>query len=181
MIPWLCNQTSGGNQLNDIIYILLGWACIVVGIIGCFLPVLPGPTLAYLALFCAYATGNHCVPSSCTLIVSGIVVAVVSILDYVVPTLGAKKFNCSRGGLIGCAIGTIIGLFFLPLGAILGPFVGALAGESLSGKKLPAALLGATGALLGYLFGIILKLLCCGYIAVEFWRATWKQLLNAVK
>jgi uncharacterized protein YqgC (DUF456 family) len=165
--------------MSDIIYILLGWLCIIIGILGCFLPVIPGPPLAYLALFCAYATGDHCNPSPSTLIISGVVVAVASILDYIVPTLGARKFNCSRGGVVGCAVGTVIGLFFLPLGAILGPFIGALAGESLSGKNLSSALLGATGALLGYLFGIILKLLCCGYIAVEFWRATWSRPLAA--
>lgn len=166
--------------MTDIIYILLGWVCIVIGILGCFLPVLPGPPLAYLALFCAYATGDHCAPSTGTLIVSGIAVVTVLILDYIVPALGAKKFKCSRGGVVGCAVGTVIGLFFLPFGAILGPFVGALVGESLSGKSFPSALLGATGALLGYLFGIILKLLCCGYIAVEFCRATWSRLINAV-
>ena len=95
----------------------------------------------------------------------------VTVLDYVVPAIGAKRFNCSRLGTIGCVIGTVVGLFFLPFGVIVGPFFGALIGESVSGKNLGQASVGAIGALVGFLFGVIIKLACCGYIAYCFYNA----------
>jgi hypothetical protein len=157
----------------DFVYVSLGWIFLAVGLIGCFLPVLPGPPIAYLALFAALARGDHSSPSVTCLVVAGVVTAVVMVLDFVVPALGAKKFNCSRAGTIGCFIGTIVGLFFLPFGVLAGPFLGALAGELLFGRKLCPALKGATGALLGYVSGILLKVACCGYLAYLFWIAVY--------
>ena len=37
----------------DLVYICLGWIFLAVGLIGCFLPVLPGLPIAYLALLAA--------------------------------------------------------------------------------------------------------------------------------
>jgi len=156
----------------DTIYIWSGWVLLIIGILGCFIPVLPGPPIAYVALILAHLTGNHSEPTVSTLVVAGLITTVVTALDYIVPTIGAKKFNCSRAGTWGCFIGTIVGLFFLPFGVVLGPFFGALIGETSAGKSLGPALLGAIGAFLGYLVGILLKLVCCGYLVLIFWRAT---------
>ena len=157
--------------MMDITYEWIGWVLIAIGTIGCFLPVLPGPPIAYAALFLALARGDHSSPGVSTFVVAGAVMAVVLVLDWIVPTLGAKKFNCSRLGMLGCFIGTIVGLFFLPLGVVLGPFIGALAGELVSGKPFGLSLKGAFGALLGYVGGVLLKVACCGFIAYQFWTA----------
>ena len=98
----------------DIVYEWIGWILIAIGAVGCFLPVLPGPPIAYAALFLALARGDHSSPGVAALVVAGAVTAAVLVLDWIVPTLGAKKFNCSRVGMLGCFIGTIVGLFFLP-------------------------------------------------------------------
>ena len=157
--------------MMDIAYEWIGWILIAIGAVGCFLPVLPGPPIAYAALFLALARGDHTSPGVAALVVAGAVTAAVLVLDWIVPTLGAKKFNCSRVGMLGCFIGTIVGLFFLPLGVVLGPFLGALAGELLSGKPFGRSLKGAFGAFLGYLCGVALKVACCGFIAYQFWTA----------
>ena len=157
--------------MMDITYEWIGWILIAIGTIGCFLPVLPGPPIAYAALFLALARGDHSSPGVSTFVVAGVVVVVALVLDWIVPTLGAKKFNCSRLGMLGCFIGTIVGLFFLPLGVVLGPFIGALAGELVSGKPFGLSLKGAFGALLGYVGGVLLKVACCGFIAYQFWTA----------
>ena len=149
----------------------MGWALIALGTIGCFLPVLPGPPIAYAALFLALARGDHTSPGVSAFVVSGLVTAAVLVLDWIVPALGAKKFNCSRVGIFGCFVGTIVGLFFLPLGVVLGPFVGALVGEMASGKPFGLSLKGAFGALLGYACGVALKVVGCGFIAYQFWAA----------
>ena len=159
----------------DITYEWIGWILIAVGTIGCFLPVLPGPPIAYAALFLTLARGDHSSPEVSTFVVAGLVMAAVLVLDWIVPALGAKKFNCSRVGMFGCFAGTIVGLFFLPFGVVLGPFIGALAGEMLSGKPFGLSLKGAFGALLGYAFGVVLKVACCGFIAYWFWTAVHGQ------
>ena len=53
----------------------------------------------------------------------------VSILDYIVPVWGTKKFGGSKYGTRGATVGLIIGLFLGPLGIIIGPFIGAVVGE----------------------------------------------------
>ena len=155
----------------DIAYEWIGWVLIAIGTIGCFLPVLPGPPIAYAALFLALARGDHSSPGVSAFVVAGLVTAVALVLDWIVPALGARKFNCSRVGILGCFIGTIIGLFFLPLGVVAGPFIGAFAGEMASGKPFGLSLKGAFGALFGYVLGVLLKVVCCGFLAYQFWMA----------
>lgn len=157
--------------MMDVVYECIGWALIAVGTVGCILPVIPGPPIAYAALFLALARGDHTSPDVVALVVAGVVTVAVLVLDWIVPALGAKKFNCSRLGTVGCFVGTIVGLFFLPLGVVAGPFLGALVGELASGKPFGRSLRGAFGALLGYACGVALKLACCGFIACQFWRA----------
>ena len=65
-------------------------------------------------------------------------------------------------------IGTVVGLFFSPWGIVLGPFLGAVAGELLGDKDLKYALKSGLGSLLGFLFGTIVKLMLCGYFIWQF-------------
>ena len=149
----------------------IGWLLLALGVAGCFLPVLPGPPIAYAALFVAFLRGEHTSPTIACLVVAGIATALATILDYVVPAMGAKRFDCSRAGTWGCVIGTIAGMFFLPIGVIAGPFLGAMAGELFAGKAIGESLRGAFGALLGFILGVVIKVACCGYIAYCYYHA----------
>ena len=93
------------------IWLVLSFLLAVIGLIGCFLPVIPGPFIAYCGVLCMLLTPHA--PSVATLVLFGAVVIGVTILDYVVPAVGAKKFNCSRFGTWGCVLGTVVGVFFL--------------------------------------------------------------------
>ena len=145
----------------DMIWICLGWTLLVIGFVGCFVPVLPGPTIAYCALLSVLAIGDHAAPSVTVLVGAGLLTAMVTVLDYVVPAWGAAKFNCSRWGTFGCFVGTIVGLFFVPIGILVGPFLGAFLGELIAMKPIGAALKGGLGAFLGFLSGVFLKILAC--------------------
>ncbi len=138
--------------------IILAGILIVLGIIGCFLPVLPGPPLGYVGLLLLHFT-SHAHFSTTTLVVLGIVVVLVSALDYFVPVWGTKKFGGSKLGVVGSVAGLLIGVFFFPpLGIIVGPFLGAIAGELANGDDLPKAVKSGFGSFLGYLFGTSIKL-----------------------
>ena len=144
----------------DMTMLAISALALVVGIVGCFVPVIPGPLVAYCGLLCMIPTEKS--PSVTVLAAFGILTVVVTVLDYVVPALGAKKFDCSKWGVWGCAAGTVVGLFFFPLGLLLGPFLGALAGELLIARKtLAMSIKGGIGALLGFLAGLFLKVAAC--------------------
>ena len=160
-------------DIVSIVCIGLGVLLIAIGFIGCVVPVLPGPSLAYCSLLLVRFGCAADVPSTWCLVLTGALTVAVTVLDYVVPALGARAFRCSRQGIAGCMLGTVVGLFFLPLGVMVGPFLGALVGELIGGKRLGSGLLGATGAFLGFVFGALLKLVCCGTIAYCFCQTVW--------
>ena len=144
--------------------LILAVCLAAVGIVGCLIPVVPGPLLSYCGVLCLLATGAP--PSMTTLVAFGAATIVVSILDYVIPMAGAKRFKCSKLGTWGAAIGTMVGLFFFPVGLILGPFLGAFIVELIVKKSVAAAALGGIGALLGFLASVFIKmLLCVGMLA----------------
>ena len=133
---------------------------LLIGFVGCVVPVLPGPIIGYCGLLALIPT-EKC-PSTLLLVTMGLVVAAVTVADYIVPAMGARKFDCSRWGTVGCFVGTVIGLFFVPIGILVGPFLGAFLGELIAMKPVGAALKGGLGAFLGFLSGMFLKILACG-------------------
>lgn len=154
----------------EILCILLGIVCLVLGLAGCILPMLPGPPVAYVALVLLHLT-PEAEFSATQLTLWLLMVVVVQLLDYFVPMLGSKYTGGSRWGTRGCLLGTIIGLFFMPMGIILGPFLGAVVGELLGGNDTAYALKSGIGSLLGFLFGTVLKCMVCGYFAWQFFSA----------
>jgi len=99
------------------------------------------------------------------LIVMGGLAVLVTILDYVVPVVGAKKYGASKLGVWISMIGMLIGvLFFPPWGMLIGAFVGALAGELLAGKEGRKSLRAAWGVFVGNVVGVGVKLAYCGAI-----------------
>ena len=139
----------------------------LVGLSGCILPMLPGPPLAWLGMLLLHFTDR--VDFSVTeLVVSALVVIATLVLDYFTPMIGAKKFGGGKYGNRGCVIGTIVGMFFLPLGLILGPFLGAVIGELIAGKPFRAALKAGFGSFVGFLFGTLIKLAVCLYFIIRF-------------
>jgi len=145
----------------DATLVVLGGILIILGIIGCFLPVLPGPPLGYLGILLLHFTAMVQF-STLFLVILGAVVVLVLILDYLVPVLGTKRFGGSRLGIIGCVAGLVLGIFvFPPIGIILGPFVGAIAGELINGDDLQKAIKSGFGSFLGYIFGTGVKLAVC--------------------
>ena len=156
----------------DIFLLVIAFLFLIIGIIGCIVPGLPGTPIAYAGLWIAQAT-ERVDFSWQMLLVWGIVTIVISILDYVVPAWGTKRFGGTKWGVWGSTIGVFIGLFFGAVGVILGPLVGAIIGELIAGKELPAALKAGWGSFIGILFGTIIKLIACGLMTVALIQAIW--------
>jgi len=162
------------------ILLLLGFVLMIVGVLGSFLPVLPGPPISWVGLLLLYLT--KAVPVSYTVLGITLVIAiVVGILDYIIPAKGTKRFGGSKYGIWGTNIGLVVGIIApIPLGFIIGPFVGAFVGElindSTDSKK---AFKAATGSFIGFLASTFMKFLVSmiflGLSLVKVWeyRNAW--------
>lgn len=146
----------------------------MVGLAGCFLPVIPGPPVSFLGLLLLSFTGfvqeTRADQLVAILWISAFAAILVSILDNLVPVWGAQRFGASKWGIIGATVGLVAGLFFGPIGLIAGPFIGAVGGELLAGKKGKASLRAGLGSLIGFLSGIAMKLLVSIIITILFFR-----------
>lgn len=131
-----------------------------IGIVGVFVPFVPGVPLAWLGLL-LYAFATHFTAISKTvLLIFLAVVALTSIIDIVAPMIGARRYHASRYGIIGSSLGLMVGLFTSgPLGIIIGPLAGAFLGELMAGKSQYDAAKSAWGAFIGFLAGTLIKLL----------------------
>lgn len=142
----------------DIILLFLSLVLLIGGVLGSFLPVIPGPPLGWLGLLVLHLT--DAIPINWMFLGITLVVAlVISILDYIIPAAGTKKFGGSKAGAIGTTVGLIIGIIApIPFGILIGPFVGAFIGESIFNKtEKRDALKAAFGSFLGFLASTFMK------------------------
>lgn len=143
----------------DIALLILGFVLMLVGILGSFLPVLPGPPVSWVGLLLLFLT--KAVPDDWWVLgITLLVAIVVFVLDYVIPAAGTKRFGGSRAGMIGTTLGLVVAIF-LPIFGILGiviwPFLGALVGELVNKADNKTALKAAFGSFVGFLGGTFLK------------------------
>lgn len=141
----------------DYVLLVLGFISLILGIVGCIAPFLPGPPLSYLALLLLHWTRFAQYPSSILWLFAALTV-IVTVIDYFIPIWGTRKWGGSGAGVTGATIGLVLGFFFPPLGIILGPFLGAVVGEYLAGKKTHEALKSGLGAFVGFILGTAIKL-----------------------
>ena len=151
----------------EILLILTASIFMIAGIIGCFLPVVPGPPLSYIGLLLMQGT-DHAPFSTRFLLIWALITVLVTAMDYAIPIYSTKKTGGSKFGVWGSMLGLIVGLFLGPIGIILGPIVGAIVGELLSGKAYQEALKSGIGSFIGFLLGTLLKLIACCVMASYF-------------
>lgn len=157
--------------MSDYILLILGIILMLIGIIGCLVPVLPGPPLSFLGIILLHLSRFGEFTYS-ALIVFAAITIVVSILDYIVPIWGTKRFGGSKYGTRGATVGLIIGIFLGPAGIIIGPFVGAVVGELLFKDDMKYAFKAGFGSLLGFMTGIGLKL-AASFVMTYFFVKEW--------
>ncbi|CAI8377986.1 MAG: Uncharacterised protein [Flavobacteriales bacterium] len=143
----------------DLILLVLGLILCLIGILGSFLPIIPGPVSSWLGILLLYSTST--VEFNLNFILITFTVAIsVGFLDYIIPILGVKKLGGTRSGQIGTMIGLILCLILLgPIGIIIGPFLGALLGEMSTNKSFQDSLKPAFGSFIGVIAGSIIKFL----------------------
>lgn len=143
----------------DIILLIIGFLLCLIGIVGSFLPIIPGPVTSWLGILLLNLTSV--VEFNLNFVLITLTVAIsVGILDYLIPVLGVKKLGGTRSGQIGTTLGLIIALIILgPIGIIIGPFGGALLGEMSTKKSFQDSIKPAFGAFVGVVAGSVIKFL----------------------
>ena len=152
----------------DVILLILGIILMLVGILGCILPVIPGPPLSYGGLLLIHVT-EFAQYTTNFLVFFAVIAIAVTILDYFVPIWETKRFVATKYASWGASIGVVMGIFlFPPLGIIIFPFVGAVIGETIKGADFNAAMKAGLGSFLGFLMGTGLKLIASLIMAYYF-------------
>ena len=155
----------------EIVLVVLGILLLITGLVGCVLPVLPGPPISFGGLVLLWAARDWQAESfGWPLVVTfGILALVVTVLDFVVPAWGAKRYGASRTGVWLSVLGMLVGMvFFPPFGMLVGAFAGALGGELLVGKREGEATRAAWGVFVGTMAGIGMKLVVSIAITVVY-------------
>ncbi|TNJ38333.1 DUF456 domain-containing protein [Chlorobaculum thiosulfatiphilum] len=131
---------------------------LITGFAGLLLPALPGVLLIFAGLvFAAWAEGFAYVGWGTISILAALTVAAY-IIDFLAGLLGAKRFGAGKYGVMGAAIGTVIGLLFSLPGIIIGPFLGAVIGELYANKDLQSASTAGLGVWIGMAIGIAARI-----------------------
>jgi len=166
----------------DVFLLILGLVLAVLGLVGSFLPVLPGPLTGWFGLLFLHLT-KAVAMNKTFLIVTLILAVLVWILDYFIPALGTKKYGGSRYGVIGTTLGLVVGLLSpIPFGIIIGPFVGAFIGEIIyDSQDQSRALKAAFGSFLGFLTSSLIKFIVAivylGFF-IKIALSNWDNFIN---
>ena len=159
----------------DLLIIVLASLFILLGIIGSFIPIIPGPLTSWSGLLILSFSSSITI-SPFFLVLSFIIALFIFIIDNIIPILGAKKFGGGKGSVIGSSIGLILGIIFLgPFGLLFGPFTGAFLGELyMNQDNKKGALKAAIGALLGFITGVSLKFMISLAFCFYFLKSLWE-------
>ncbi len=159
----------------DIFFLILGFIFVILGIIGSFLPILPGPLTGWVGLLFLYLT--KIIPFDWTFLGITLAIAVIIwILDYFIPAYGTKRFGGTKYGVYGTTIGLIVGLLSpIPFGMLLGAFFGAFIGELLyDNKDTKRAFKASLGAFVGFLASATIKFSIAAIYVVLFLIKFWE-------
>ncbi len=143
----------------EIFFIFLALLLIVAALVGIVVPFLPGAPLAWVGIFVYAVATEFREISGVAVIWLGVMALLTMLIDILGPVLGVKGRQASRQAIVGSVLGAVFGIgLFGPVGIVLGPFLGALAGELIAGGTSDRAFRSAFGALMGFIFGSILKI-----------------------
>lgn len=161
---------EGWNQVGTAGAWLITACLLFVGLVGCFLPVIPGPLIILIAVVLYwFMLGQNSGVDVWTFVVLVALIAASQVYDIVSGAAGSRWFGGTKWGAIGAIVGAIAGLFFLPLGLILGPLLGACAFELLFAQQgARKAAVSGVGSAVGALSAVVVKVFIGAAMIVWF-------------
>ena len=154
------------------IYYVIAAVLVLVGFAGVLLPALPGLPLVFAGLLLAAWADGFAHVGWIPLLALALLTALSLLIDFLATIYGAQRLGASSWALWGSALGTIAGLFFLPLGLFLGPFIGAWAGEYWYSRHAGRATRVGLGTWLGIVLGTASKF-ALGFCMLGIFALAW--------
>lgn len=147
---------------------LISFALIITGVAGLLLPALPGALMIWLGI-AAFGLLNPAANWPVSFYVAeGLLALSTYVIDYLATIWGVKKFKGSKAGAIGAVLGMLMVFVMGPIGIVIGPFLGAIAGELLAGGELRQALTSGFGSFVGFIVAAFMRLFICGLMISWF-------------
>jgi uncharacterized protein YqgC (DUF456 family) len=140
-----------------ILLYVLGVLALLAGLAGVVVPVLPGAVALWGGVWLIAWAGDFQQVGAPTLTATGVLALLIVAADWAATALGAKAFGASRWAVVGATLGLLVGLFFGPVGVVLGPVAGAVVLELWKDPDLKKALQAGVGTLVGFLIGSVAK------------------------
>lgn len=159
----------------DIFLSIAAFVLSLLGILGCVMPLLPGPALSFVGLLCAYGSSYSTISGTAVWLWLAATV-LVSLADYFLPAYMTRLMGGSRAGAIGATIGLLIGMifFFSVVSLILFPFLGAVVGELLHDRTdAGRAFRSGFGSFIAFAVGTGIKLVVCVGMFIRVIADTW--------
>jgi uncharacterized protein YqgC (DUF456 family) len=162
----------------DIFLLILGLILCLLGIVGSFSPIIPGPITSWFGLLVIHF--SKLIPfDNQFLFITFLIAALIFALDLIIPILGLKKLGGSKKGLIGSTIGLFLGLFLAgPLGLLIGSFFGAISGEYVNNNSLKKSIKPAMGTFIGMAVGTTIKFLTSTIFLGLYFYIVYSNFIN---
>ena len=162
----------------DIFLLILGLILCLLGIVGSFSPIIPGPITSWFGLLVIHF--SKLIPfDNQFLFITFLIAALIFALDLIIPILGLKKLGGSKKGLIGSTIGLLLGLFLAgPVGLLIGSFFGAISGEYVNNNSIKKSIKPAMGTFIGMAVGTTIKFLTSTIFLGLYFYIVYSKFIN---
>ena len=162
----------------DIFLLILGLILCLLGIVGSFSPIIPGPITSWFGLLIIHF--SKLIPfDNQFLFITFLIASLIFGLDLIIPILGLKKLGGSKKGLIGSTIGLLLGLFLAgPFGLLIGSFFGAISGEYVNNNSLKKSIKPAMGTFIGMAVGTTIKFLTSTIFLGLYFYIVYSNFIN---
>jgi len=162
----------------DIFLLILGLILCLLGIVGSFSPIIPGPITSWFGLLVIHF--SKLIPfDNQFLFITFLIAALIFALDLIIPILGLKKLGGSKKGLIGSTIGLLLGLFLAgPVGLLIGSFFGAISGEYVNNNSIKKSIKPAMGTFIGMAVGTTIKFLTSTIFLGLYFYIVYSKIIN---
>ena len=162
----------------DIFLLILGLILCLLGIVGSFSPIIPGPITSWFGLLVIHF--SKLIPfDNQFLFITFLIAALIFALDLIIPILGLKKLGGSKKGLIGSTIGLLLGLFLAgPVGLLIGSFFWAISGEYVNNNSIKKSIKPAMGTFIGMAVGTTIKFLTSTIFLGLYFYIVYSKIIN---
>lgn len=134
-------------------------ALFIASFVGVFVPVVPAVIAVWLGFITYHFLIDNEKLTMLFWIAMGLFTIILLVADFLTNRYFVERFGGSKWSEWGAVIGVIVGVFiYPPIGIIVVPFLIVLIIELIRKQPFKVASLAATGALVGFLSGVVAKM-----------------------